>query len=70
MEEGSKEPEEKSCEKKDEVKDDEESLNLSNLDNIERILEEDAENKLKFLEFERQMFLDSVFNDGLVICAK
>lgn len=49
---------------------DNEDVIMAELDHIEKILEKDSSDELKFLEFERQMFLDCIYNDGLVICAK
>lgn len=43
---------------------------MSHLDYIDKLLVKDSSEKLQFLEFERQMFLDAVYNDALVICAK
>lgn len=55
---------------KEDTEDIEELVDMSNFEHIEKILENDSSTNLKFLEFERQMFLDSIYNDGLVICAK
>lgn len=52
------------------LKNNEEDPNLSDLDKVEKVLEVESQSKLRFLDFEKQMFLDCVFNDGLVICAK
>lgn len=49
---------------------DDDDVYMSELDHIDKILEKDSSSELKFLEFERQMFLDCIYNDGLVICAK
>ena len=49
---------------------DEELMDMSNFDQIEKVLENDISTKLKFLDYEKQMFLDIIYNDGLVICAK
>lgn len=49
---------------------DNEDVDMAELDQIDKMLEKDSSNELKFLEFERQMFLDCIYNDGLVICAK
>lgn len=48
----------------------EESIDLSEIENAENFLESVSDENLKFLEFERQMFLDCIYNDGLVICSK
>lgn len=45
--------------------------NISDLIGIEEILaRSSASDTEKLLEFEMQMFLDMIYNDGLVICAK
>jgi hypothetical protein len=43
---------------------------LAEIDNAEILLKRDQSENLKFLEFERQMFLDCIYNDALTICAK
>jgi hypothetical protein len=63
-------PTEIAVDSKEETEENEELVDLSNFEHIEKILENDSSTKLKFLDFERQMFLDSIYNDGLVICAK
>lgn len=52
------------------IEDDEEELNINEVIQLDEILGSSASNKVKMLEFERQMFLDCVYNDGLVICGK
>lgn len=37
---------------------------------IDEILGSSSSGQVKMLDFERQMFLDCVYNDGLVICGK
>jgi hypothetical protein len=49
---------------------DEDDMDTSEFDRIDKMLEKDESNSLKFLDFEKQTFLDCVYNDGLVICAK
>jgi hypothetical protein len=44
-------------------------VDLNEIDRLEEILSK-AGNQIQMLEFERQMFLDCVYNDALVICAK
>lgn len=48
----------------------EEEMNLNEIIQLEEILGNSGENKVKMLDFERQMFMDCVYNDGLVICGK
>ncbi|KAG5680775.1 hypothetical protein PVAND_010262 [Polypedilum vanderplanki] len=48
----------------------EDDINVEEINFMEKILEKDASDELKCLDFERQMFLDCVFSDGLMICAK
>jgi hypothetical protein len=50
----------------DELDDD---VDLSEINKLEEILS-NAGSQIQMLEFERQMFLDCVYNDALVICAK
>lgn len=52
------------------IQDDDNDVDMSEFDQIDKILEKDSSDELNFTEFERQMFLDCVYNDGLVICAK
>jgi hypothetical protein len=52
------------------TEDDGEDIDLEEINRIEKILENDASEELKCLDFERQMFIDCAFNDGLMICAK
>lgn len=37
---------------------------------IDEILSNSDSNQVKMLDFERQMFLDCVYNDALAICGK
>ena len=48
----------------------EEILNFHEVIQLEEILGNSGSNEVKMLDFERQMFLDCVYNDGLVICGK
>lgn len=50
--------------------DDDDDVDMSEFDHIDKILEKDESDSLKFLDFEKQIFLDCVYNDSLVICAK
>ena len=45
-------------------------VNIKELMQLDEILGSSATGKIKMLDFERQMFLDCVYNDGLVICGK
>lgn len=47
----------------------EDELNMNEIAQLDEILGNSAE-KAKMLDFEQQMFLDCVYNDGLVICGK
>ena len=47
-----------------------EDINLHEANQLDEILGSAPSEKVKMLEFERQMFMDSVYNDGLVICGK
>jgi hypothetical protein len=44
-------------------------VDLNEINKLEEILSKSG-SQIKMLEFERQMFLDCVYNDALVICAK
>ena len=71
MEENTEDTENKIVEDmKEGTQEDEELMDMSNFDQIEKVLENDISTKLKFLDYEKQMFLDIIYNDGLVICAK
>lgn len=48
--------------------DDDDDLNINEIEQLDEILGSSGKGKL--LEYERQMFLDCVYNDGLVICGK
>lgn len=52
-----------------EAKEDDEDEFLE-LDRIDKIMAKDSSDELKCLDFERQMFLDCIYNDGLIICGK
>lgn len=67
MEEGSKKSEPSASKVIESIDDD---IDMSELDRIEKIIEKDASEELRLISFEKQMFLDCVYNDGLVICAK
>lgn len=45
-----------------------EEVNLNEIEQLDEIL--GSSDKIKMLDFERQMFLDCVYSDGLVICGK
>jgi hypothetical protein len=45
-------------------------LDLAEITQIDEILRKSGAENVKMLDFERQMFLDCVYNDGLVICGK
>lgn len=47
-----------------------EELDIKELMQLDEILGKSASGQVKMLDFERQMFLDCVYNDGLVICGK
>lgn len=47
----------------------EDEVNMNEIKQLDEILGSSSE-KAKMLDFERQMFLDCVYNDGLVICGK
>lgn len=49
---------------------DDDDIDMSEFDRIDKILEKDESEILKLLDFEKQIFLDCVYNDGLVVCAK
>lgn len=46
------------------------NIDLSEINQLEEILANAGTEKVQMLEFERQMFMDMVYNDSLVICAK
>lgn len=46
------------------------NIDLSEINQLEEILSNAGSEKVRMLEFERQMFMDSVYNDSLTICAK
>lgn len=48
----------------------EENINFHEVIQLEEILANSGSNDVKMLDFERQMFMDCVYNDGLVICGK
>lgn len=52
------------------TEDEGDDVDMSEFDRIDKILEKDESESLRFLDFEKQIFLDCVYNDGLVICAK
>lgn len=67
MEENSKEStSSKDLNNQDELDDD---VDFNEINKLEEILSK-AGSQIQMLEFERQMFLDCVYNDALVICAK
>jgi hypothetical protein len=47
-----------------------EEFDIKELEQLDEILGKSASGQVKMLDFERQMFLDCVYNDGLVICGK
>lgn len=47
-----------------------EEMDMREIDQISEILGPSPSEKVKMQEFERQMFLDCCYNDGLVICGK
>lgn len=51
----------------EEVEDD---TNINEIIQLDEILGSSGAEKTKMLDFERQMFMDCVYNDGLVICGK
>lgn len=59
---GAREPE------KVEIPDDD--IDITEINQIDEILRKSEAENVKMLDFERQMFLDCVYNDGLVICGK
>lgn len=54
----------------DEAEDLEDDIDIKELVQLDEILGNSASGKVEMLDFERQMFLDCVYNDGLVICGK
>lgn len=48
----------------------EDEIDMREIEQMEQILGNSPSDKVKMLEFERQMFLDCCYNDGLVICGK
>lgn len=56
--------------KPEEIDISDEEVDLREVNKIEEILGSSASRKVKMLEFERQMFMDCLYNDGLVICGK
>lgn len=53
-----------------EFPDDCDDLNMNEIEQLDEILGGSGSGKGKLLDYERQMFLDCVYNDGLVICGK
>jgi len=45
-------------------------IDISDIAQADAILEKSALSSVKMLEFEKQMFMDCVYSDGLVICGK
>lgn len=54
----------------EEAENPEDDVDIKELMQLDEILGNSATGKIKMLDFERQMFLDCVYNDGLVICGK
>lgn len=48
----------------------EDEIDMREIEQIDEILGNSPSDKVKMLEFERQMFLDCCYNDGLTICGK
>lgn len=48
----------------------EDEIDMREIEQLDAILGNSPSEKVKMLEFERQMFLDCCYNDGLVICGK
>lgn len=48
----------------------EEEIDMREIDRIDEILGNSPSETAKMLEFERQMFIDCCYNDGLVVCGK
>lgn len=53
-----------------ELDEDEDDLNINEIMHLDEILGKSSAEKVKLLDYERQMFQDCVYNDGLVICGK
>lgn len=52
------------------LEDNDEDFNINEIVQLDEILGNNSAEKVKMLDYERQMFLDCVYNDGLVICGK
>lgn len=48
----------------------EDDFDINEIAQLDEILGASNAANVKLLDFERQMFLDCVYNDGLVICGK
>lgn len=52
------------------IQDLDDNIDLTEINQLEEILANAGSEKVQMLEYERQMFMDMVYNDSLVICAK
>lgn len=62
--------EEPGADKPEDVVDPDDDINLNEVIQLDEILGSGGAEKIKMLDYERQMFLDCVYNDGLVICGR
>lgn len=71
MDQDSSENEPQSASKANENPQDiDDDIDLTEINQLEAILSNAGSEKVRMLEFERQMFIDTVSNDSLVICGK
>lgn len=64
------EPNEDKAAEAEKSEENDEDFNINEIVQLDEILGSNNAEKIKMLDYERQMFLDCVYNDGLVICGK